>query len=115
MGATVLKPGPSPAPSIHLYAHCLRDTPGGVALLAINTDRNASQSLDISGASERYTLTAQNLEDTQVELNRTELKLGADDSIPRLTGLATHAGQITLPPASITFLAIPKANNPSCR
>jgi heparanase len=44
MGATVLKPGPSPVPSLHLYAHCLRDTPGGVALLAINTDRNASQS-----------------------------------------------------------------------
>ncbi len=115
MGATVLKPGPSPAPSLHLYAHCLRDTPGGVALLAINIDRNASQSLDISGASERYTLTAPNLEDTRVELNGTELKLGSDDSIPQLMGMATHSGQITLPPASITFLAIPKANNASCR
>lgn len=53
----LLKPGPSTAPSLHLYAHCLRDTPGGVALLAINTDRNASQTLDVSVPSERYTLT----------------------------------------------------------
>lgn len=39
MGTTVLKAGPSPAPTLHLYAHCLRNSPGGVALLVINTDR----------------------------------------------------------------------------
>jgi len=30
-----------PAPALHLYAHCLRGHPGGVALLAINTGRTA--------------------------------------------------------------------------
>jgi len=115
MGDTVLKPGPSPAPSLHLYAQCLRDVPKGVALLVINTDRNASQSLDVSGGSERYTLTADNLEGTRVQLNGTELKLGVGDSIPRLAGAPAHAGQITFAPASITFLAIPNANNASCR
>ena len=41
MGTTVLDPGPSPASAnLHLYAHCLRDQPGGVALLAINADKD---------------------------------------------------------------------------
>ncbi len=115
MGTTVLKPDVSLTPSLHLYAQCLRNVPGGVALLAINTDRNASQKLDVSANSERYTLTAPKLEDGRVDLNGEELKLGSGDSIPSLTPVPTHSGQITLAPASITFLAIAEANNASCR
>src|SRR5580704_12226203 len=44
MGTTVLDPGLSES-NLHLYSHCLRGQPGGVALLAINTDRSAAQSL----------------------------------------------------------------------
>ncbi|HSU31902.1 MAG TPA: hypothetical protein VLJ11_11765 [Bryobacteraceae bacterium] len=115
MGTTVLKPNTAPKQGVHLYAHCLRDTPGGVALLAINTDRNDSQSLTLPARSERYTMTAPKLEDASVELNGKELKLGADDSIPELTGVPTPSGSITLAPASITFLAIREAHNRSCR
>lgn len=115
MGTTVLKPSAAPAASLHLYAHCLRDVPGGVALLAINTDRNNSQSLGVSTRSKRYTLTAPTLEDTRVDLNGKELKLGAGDSIPELTGLPVPSGQVTFAPASISFLAIPQANNANCR
>jgi hypothetical protein len=115
MGATVLKPKPSSAPNLHLYAQCLRDTPGGVSLLAINADRDAAHAIDVSAASERYVLTAPKLEDTRVELNGKELSVGADDALPELRGVATGAGRITLAPASITFLAVPGANNASCR
>jgi heparanase 1 len=115
MGTTVLKPGIWPSPSLHLYAQCLRNVPGGVSLLAINTDRNASQEMELSANSERYTLTAPKLEDSRVELNGKELKLGSGDSIPPLTGVPTHSGSITLPAESITFLAIAEANNASCR
>ena len=115
MGTTVLNPGKSPATDLRLYAHCLRNVPGGVALLAINTSRTAPLSLDIPAAGERYTLTAQKLLDNTVELNGTELKLGANDALPRLTATPTRAGTLTFAPASITFLAIQKANNASCR
>ncbi len=115
MGTTVLNPGTSPAPSLHLYAQCLRDVPGGVALLAINADRTDSQSLEVPLSAERYTLTAKDLLDTHVELNGSELKLGAEDALPPLTGTPTNSGHIAFAPASITFLAVPKANNPSCR
>ncbi len=115
MGTTVLKAGVSSTPSRHLYAQCLHNVPGGVALLAINTDRNASQELEVSANSERYTLTAPKLEDGRLDLNGKELKLGSGDSIPSLTGVPTHSGSVTLPAESITFLAIAEANNASCR
>lgn len=86
-----------------------------MALLAINTDRNAYQGLELSANSERYTLTAPQLEDSRVDLNGKELKLESGDSIPSLTGVPTHSGSITLPAESITFLAIAEANNASCR
>lgn len=115
MGTTVLNAGSSPAPSLHLYAHCLRGQPGGVALLAINTDRGVSQAIELATAGERYTLTGTRLEDTTVQLNGSELKLGADDAIPQLVGTPVISGQITLAPASITFLSLPNANNSGCR
>ena len=90
MGTTVLNPGDSPNPKLKLYAHCLRNIPGGVALLAINTDRSAPHSLDIPIAAERYTLTAPSLLDTVVQLNGTELKLGPERRPPA-------TGRITCP------------------
>jgi hypothetical protein len=115
MGTAVLDPGASPAPNLHIYAHCLRSHPGGVALLVINAGRDGTQSLDIPMASERYTLTAHDLQDTHVQLNGADLQLGAEDALPELKGFATHKGQIEFAPASITFLAIPKARNASCQ
>ena len=115
MGTTVLDPGLSAASNLHLYSHCLRGQPGGVALLAINTDQSAAQSLDLAEATERYTLTAPSLDAMSIQLNGNEAKLGDDDAMPRLTGISTGSGRLTFPPATITFLAIPNANNASCR
>lgn len=115
MGTTVLDPGPSPATSLHLYAQCLRDKPGGVALLAINADKTASHSLEIPTGGDRYSLTAPELESQTVELNGSELKLGNGDTLPGLKGKSIGAGRVTFAPASITFLALPKANNASCK
>jgi hypothetical protein len=86
-----------------------------VAILAINADKAAPQSLAIPAGAERYTLTARNLLDPSVELNGTELKLGAEDALPELKGKPVHAGQATFAPESITFLAFPTANNASCQ
>jgi hypothetical protein len=115
MGTTVLDAGPLPSPDLHLYAHCLRNQPGGVALLAINADRSASQELDVLTPSERYTLTARELLDNKVELNGSELKPGSNGDLPQLNGKAQSSGHVMFAPASITFLAIPNAGNLSCR
>lgn len=115
MGATVLDAGASPSPNLYLYAHCLRDHPGGVALLAINAHRTASQELSIPTQSDRYTLTAQELLDNKVELNGHELRVSADGDLPEIAGASTKAGPVKFEPASITFLSIPNAGNTSCR
>jgi hypothetical protein len=115
MGTTVLDARASPSPNLHLYAHCLRNQPGGVALLAINADRTASQDLDVPTVSKRYTLTAKELMDNKVELNGSELKPGSNGDLPQLTGKPQSSGHVTFARASITFLAIPNAGNAACR
>jgi hypothetical protein len=92
----------------------LREEPSGVALLVINTDRAATQALGLATAAERYALTAQDLLDTRIRLNGDELKLGPGDARPQITGAPTRRGNVTFEPASITFLANPKANKASC-
>jgi hypothetical protein len=115
MGTVVLDPGAAPVPNLYVYAHCLRNRSSGVALLVINADQTAAQSLEVLTASERYTLTAQELQDAHVQLNGVELQLGAGDVLPDLKGTAVHAGQVVFAPASITFLAMPKARNATCK
>jgi hypothetical protein len=115
MGAVVLDPGPAPAPNLHLYAHCLRGVPGGVVLLAINLDRAKSQSLHVSGASQRYTLGARKLIDKRVQMNGRDLASGAHGELPTLAGTTAEPGPFSLAPTTITFLAIPEAGNKACR
>jgi heparanase len=114
MGPTVLDAGPSPVPDLHLYAHCLRDHPGGVAVLVINTDRTISQALAVPVQSDRYTLTATDLLSRDVQLNGRDLSVGPGGDVPQLTGTPTQAGTLVCAPTSITFLAIPNAQNSRC-
>jgi hypothetical protein len=114
MGETVLDAGPL-QPGLHVYAHCLRDRPGGVALVAINLDRSTPGALDLPTAAQRYTLSADQLQSGGVKLNGRPLALGADDQLPALVPARAGRGPVILAPASITFLALPDAGNPACR
>ena len=113
MGTTVLDAGRSEA-GLHLYAHCLREQPGGVVLLAVNTSHTQSRSLNLAMAADRYSLTAEKLESPSVNLNGQTLHLGRNDELPALRGVAVKAGRSTLQPASITFMTFATANNKSC-
>jgi hypothetical protein len=115
MGTGVLEPGLPIQAGLHAYAHCLRGTPGGVALLVINTDRDAPHDLTITGATQRYTLEAADLQDGSVRLNGAALALTEAGDLPRMAGIATAAGEVTFAPATITFLAVPAAGNAACR
>ncbi|MGN6310335.1 MAG: hypothetical protein ACTHNN_12340 [Xanthobacteraceae bacterium] len=114
MGSTVLNAGVRET-SLRVYAHCLRDVAGGVAVLAINTDRDTTHALRLPAESLRYTLNAPTLQDTVVRLNGERLALNAHDELPALNGRATAAGLVTFAPATITFLAMPAARNPACQ
>jgi hypothetical protein len=113
MGTTVLDAGPS-REGLHLYAHCLRGMPGGIALLAINNSRTATATINIEGESQRYTLSADTIQSSDVKLNGNVLRLGADDSLPAMAGVVERAGPMRLSPATITFIAVPSAANKEC-
>ena len=115
MGTTVLDAGLPSQSGLHVYAHCLRGAPGGIALLVINPDRDASHALRLPGTSLRYRLDADRLTDQQIRLNGTALALTANDELPPMTGLPTAADELRFPPVSITFLAMAEAGNQSCR
>jgi len=65
--------------------------------------------------SSRYTLTAENLMASRIWLNGKELKLQATGDLPSIEGVAAKKGKMSLAPASITFMAVAKAGNGSCR
>jgi heparanase len=115
MGPTVLESGIPIQAGLHVYAHCLRGTPGGVALLAINTSRTDANALDLLTPADAYTLSATTLEDKQVQLNGQTLALQANDELPTLQGRRVSAGRVALEPTTITFLRLADAGNASCR
>jgi hypothetical protein len=115
MGTTVLNAGIPLREGLHLYAQCLPGRAGGVTLLAINNSRSQPAALNLSKTAERYTLSARKLEDTEVQLNGSDLALGSNDALPDLQGTRIAAGNVALPPGSITFLAVAEAGNEKCR
>jgi hypothetical protein len=114
MGSTVLDAGPS-NPGVHLFAHCMPGKPGGVTLLALNTNQSRAESIELSVPAERYVLSARTLDEQRVQLNGRELALGPGDTLPSLQPARVEPGRVELGPASITFLAVPGAGNASCR
>ncbi|WP_245334884.1 hypothetical protein [Bradyrhizobium mercantei] len=115
MGTTVLDAGVPGQPGFHVYAHCARDIPDGIALLVINNDRLAEHKLTLSDTSQRYTLASASPADGNVQLNGGTLALGASDQIPTLNGDAAAAGTVVFAPATITFLTVANAGNANCR
>ncbi|MES5481625.1 hypothetical protein QMZ05_02635 [Bradyrhizobium sp. INPA03-11B] len=114
MGTTVLDAGISGQPGFHVYAHCARDIPGGIALLVVNNDRRLHHKLTLPAASQRYTLAGTTPADRTVQLNGRTLALESSGRIPALAGDATAAGTIVFAPATITFLTIANAGNSNC-
>ncbi|HKR28440.1 MAG TPA: hypothetical protein VJS11_13345 [Acidobacteriaceae bacterium] len=116
MGTVVLDPEASGDPNLRIYAHCMKDSQGGVAVLALNTDRASTKTIQIPAAANRFTVTAASLTSTKVMLNGRSLQISSDGSLPerQLGGRVISAGNVDLPPASITFLTIPSAGNESC-
>ena len=112
MGTIVLDAGVHNG--MHLYAHCRRGVRGAVTLLAINTDRTTAATLRLPVTSERYTLSADDLQSAEVKLNGTALELGPNDDLPRFAAVTSPPGSVEIGPATITFLTVGDAKNPAC-
>lgn len=114
MGTTVLDAGGGTT-GLHVYAHCLRDLPGGVVVLAINLDRNDTRTLQLDGAGKLFALTQGPAGPAEAALNGKTLQLGPDDTLPVLHGVDFEAGELRLAPASINFLSFEGVRSGACR
>jgi hypothetical protein len=114
MGTRILDPQISSTPGLRLYAQCSKDGHGGVTLLALNIDQKNQLTLAIPAKSEKYTLTSDELLSPTISLNGKVLKESADGTLPALKGVKIPAGNVILPPASITFISV-DAENSACR
>jgi heparanase 1 len=114
MGQVVLDAG-SGHGDLHVYAHCLRGHPGGVALVAINLSLSKQARLKVSSKTLHYWLTAETLESSGVKLNDRSLTLTRNDELPEIVGKPARKGVISFAPTSITFVEIPRARNAACR
>lgn len=115
MGTTVLDVGVPIREGLHLYAHCLRGTPGGVAVLAINNSVSQPASFTLPTEAVRYTLTSERPQAANVLLNGRELRMDGDDRLPDLAGQAIPSGSVELAPGSINFFAAAQVGNANCR
>jgi hypothetical protein len=120
MGRTVLDPGwkvqqdMKAQPGIHVFAHCALDGGGAVSVLVLNT-RASAVTLQMPEAAQRGTLTAPSLTSTHVLLNGKPLATRPDGSVMVPSTVEAHAGLLTLPPASASFLTFARAGNAACR
>ena len=114
MGTIVLDPGRPPDPNVYLFAHCMKDHPGGVSLLIVNADRQRKFNVNLATEFFRYVLTASRLEDRSLQLNGRTLRLGTNDDLPQLTGDSESAGPLSVAAESIVFVTIPNAQNHNC-
>jgi hypothetical protein len=114
MGTTVLDSGVEIAEGQHVYAHCLRGASGGVTLLVINNSRTET-AIEVPLESKRYTLSAEPLRRSDVELNGATLNVDDGGDLPAIDGTATTAGSVSFAPGTITFLAIERSGNSPCR
>jgi len=114
MGTRVLDPGAEPDATLRIYAHCMKDGPGGVSVVALNIDKSSEHVITLP-AGERYALTAPELLSESMMLNGKPLQAAEDGTLPAVTGQQTKAGEQKLPPASITFFTVRGAGNAACR
>ena len=85
----------------------MRVTPAGTL--------SPARSIKLPTAAKRFTLTAESLDARRVRLNGQDLKLGAEDELPDLSGQQVDSGQVDFAPVSVTFLAIEQAENQNCK
>ena len=115
MGTRSLDPNNSPSSGMRIYAQCMKNAPGGVAMLILNVDKSNAHSLTLPIGGERYTLSSPDLLSQTVLLNGHELRVAADGTVPEYKGEEFKQGLVTFAPTTISILTLPGAGNASCR
>lgn len=112
MGREVLASPQSSTPGLRLFAHCLRGTPGGVAVLALNTGENEAQ-LAVGDKAMAWVMASTPLDAGSVTVNDKAPALAQSGDLTGLEG-AEVGGDLSLPGHQIAFVAVTDAANSAC-
>lgn len=102
----------SPAATTRIYAHCLKDSPGGVGLVFVNLAA-APVTVAFKGKGRVYAL-AGAADGSAVKLNGKTLALSPGDRLPELKPVS-QAGAASVAGRGVSFIALPKAKASACR
>lgn len=112
MGNTVLTSPLSPDKDLKVYAHCLRDEPGGVGLLAMNIS-NGQIELPVGYSSNVWLMTGEPVDTKSVRVNGVEPVINTSGEIVGLNPQANSNG-VSIPGQAIAFIAVPDVANSAC-
>ena len=104
MGTTVYESGIPVQEGAHVYTHSRRDGKAGIACLVINNSQTQTTTVELPKAAECYTLSADTLRSSVMNLNGKPLVLGENHDLLELTPVSVPAGRLELAPATCTFL-----------
>lgn len=113
MGRVVLASPASPSPQLRLYAQCLRNSHGGVGILALNTGAKP-QTLRIAGTSLAWVMKGATVDARTIAVNGKTPAMDANGTLTGLDPVPVH-DRIDIPGQAIAFLADRHADNPACR
>lgn len=94
-------------PGVDIFAHNLKNSVNGKAVLILNTNDSGAQ-ITVPADAEQYLLTADELLTKKVKLNGAELSLTSKDEVPAIKGKKVKSGQLEMPAHSIIFLTFKK-------
>jgi len=104
MGTEVYDAG-TRSPGVYVFAHNMKGHDGGMTILAINTNKT-SVAVTIPSDAEQFILTSTALQGKTIQLNGQELKLDDNDQLPAIKGRSIKSGNVSIPPASISYFTL---------
>lgn len=106
MGSTVYDCEHWKVEGAHVYCHSRKDKRPGVVYLIINNSLTDSAAVELPKRADRYTLSAQTLRSTVMQLNGKDLAVSGVAVLPEMLPEKQEAGMVFLAPGSCTFLVL---------
>ncbi len=106
MGTTVYDCDGLQGKEQHIYCHSRRDGKVGCVYLVLNNSLTDALTVELPGPAERYTLSADPMRSTVMQLNGKNLVLSDSAQLPDLSPETEETGSVTLEPRTCSFLVL---------
>lgn len=106
MGTSVYRDNNPERDGVHIYCRSRKDRKEGFVYLIINNSLTDAVSVELAQTADCYTLSAETMRSSVMQLNGEDLSASASGGIPDLKPKKQEAGTVTLAPGSCTFFVI---------